>query len=81
MQDEWFVYIVECSDGTYYTGITKDVDERIRQHNHTKRAAAYTRSRRPVHLRHVEGPFDKSAALKRERFIKSLKRAQKEGLL
>ena len=49
----WHVYIVECADGTYYTGITTDVDRRINEHNYSFRSAKYTRSRRPVRLVYV----------------------------
>ena len=46
--DIWFVYMVRCSDGTLYTGITNDLEKRIRAHNSGKDGARYTRSRRPV---------------------------------
>ena len=49
-KNKWFLYVVECSDGTLYTGITKDIKRRLNEHNYGDRAAKYTRSRRPVRL-------------------------------
>ncbi len=74
-----FCYILECSDGTYYTGWTTDPQRRLRQHN-TGRGARYTRSRLPVRLVYVEELPDRASAMKRERVIKSLPRPQKEQL-
>jgi len=71
--------MLECSDGTYYTGWSTEPERRTRQHNRGK-GARYTRSRRPVRLVYVEECPDKSAALKRERAIKALSRLQKEKL-
>lgn len=77
---QWFIYIVECSDGTYYCGITNDIDKRMRKHN-TGRGAKYTRSRLPVFLLYSEQVETKSLALKREYEIKRMKRKQKESLV
>jgi putative endonuclease len=77
--DPWWVYIVECADGTYYTGITKNVEQRLEQHN-AGRGARYTASRRPVALRYVERCRDRSAALSRECRIKALTRPAKQEL-
>ena len=44
------MYVVACSDGTFYTGVTTDLDRRLNEHNNTKKGAKYTRSRRPVRL-------------------------------
>lgn len=74
-----FCYILECSDGTYYTGWTTDPARRVRQHN-AGRGARYTRSRLPVRLVYVEELPDQASAMKRERVIKSLSRLQKEKL-
>jgi len=76
----WFVYIVRCEDGTFYTGIAKDVVRRCRQHNEGV-ASRYTRSRRPVRLVYQEAHPDQSAALKREAAIKALSRRQKALLI
>lgn len=75
-----YVYIVECSDGTYYTGYTTDVDRRVDEHNEG-RAAKYTRGRGPVDLVHVESFDSQSAALQREHAIKQLRRPAKEQLI
>jgi len=72
----WIIYIVKCSDGTLYTGITTDVRRRLREHN-TKIGAHYTKSRAPVKLVYKEKRETRSAALKREFQIKSWTRAEK----
>jgi putative endonuclease len=74
------VYIVECSDGSLYTGYTTDVDRRVSEHN-AGEGAKYTRGRTPVELRHVERFEERGAALSRERAIKRLPRAAKTSLL
>lgn len=74
------VYIVECSDGTYYTGYTTDVDRRVAEHNEG-RAAKYTRGRGPVDLVYVESFDSQSAAMQREHAIKQLRRPAKEQLV
>ncbi|MCC7117174.1 MAG: GIY-YIG nuclease family protein [Anaerolineales bacterium] len=71
-----FCYILECADGTYYTGWTTDPDRRVKQHNAGK-GARYTKTRRPVKLVYLEPQPDKITALKRERAIKALRRKQK----
>lgn len=76
----WSVYMVRCSDGSLYTGISTDIEKRIRTHN-TGKGAAYTRGRRPVSLvwfRHVSS---ESEARKMEAAIKKLSRPEKERLL
>ncbi|MGB8212372.1 MAG: GIY-YIG nuclease family protein, partial [Anaerolineales bacterium] len=73
----FYCYILECSDGSYYTGWSTDPQRRLEQHNRGK-GARYTRSRRPVRLVHVEELPDKAAALKRERAIKALSRLKKQ---
>jgi putative endonuclease len=75
----YYCYIVECADGTYYTGWSTDPKRRVRQHN-AGRGARYTRSRRPVQLVYVEPQPDHAAALRRERAIKNLSHAQKRAL-
>jgi putative endonuclease len=77
---DWSVYIVSCRDGSFYTGIAKDVDARVEAHNRGK-GAAYTRARLPVALRYREDGFTRSAALSREAGIKSLSRPQKKSLI
>lgn len=72
-----FVYILECSDKTLYTGWTVNLEKRIREHNSSKGGARYTRGRRPVRLVYFEACRSVSDALKREAGIKKLSRAQK----
>lgn len=70
---------MRCGDDSLYTGVAKDVDARIRRHN-DGRGAAYTRSRRPVTLAHVENGMSRSEALVREAQIKRLPRQRKQRL-
>jgi putative endonuclease len=72
----WHVYIILCSDDTLYTGITTDIERRMRQHA-TGRGAKYFRGRQPKELIYLEGGHDRSAASKRELCIKAMKRADK----
>ena len=76
----WHVYIIECSDGSFYTGITNDLDKRITAHN-AGCAAKYTASRRPVRLRYIEPVLDRSQASQREYAIKSLSKSAKQELI
>lgn len=80
MSDYWYVYIVECSDKTYYTGISKDVDARVAKHNKGA-GAKYTKKRLPVILKYIEYADSHSKAAKREYEIKQLTRPQKECLM
>jgi len=73
----YFVYILECSDGTLYTGITTDLDRRLHEHNHTTKGAKYTRTRRPVKFVYHEIYENRSEASKRELLIKKMKRQEK----
>ena len=73
----WWVYIVECVDNSLYTGITTNIDRRIKEHNTSNKGAKYTRSRRPVSLIYKESCENRSIASKREYEIKKLKRADK----
>jgi putative endonuclease len=74
------VYVIECADGTLYTGYTTDVERRVAEHD-AGEGAKYTRGRTPVTLRHVESFDSKSAAMSREYAVKSLSRAEKERLI
>jgi len=76
----WHVYMVRCSDGTLYTGITNDLEKRIEAHNSGKDGARYTRARRPVTLVYSEQVQSKSAAARLEYRIKKLRRSKKELL-
>ena len=76
----WFVYIVQCVDDTYYTGITTDVNRRVSEHNSQKGGARYTRGKQPVSLVYSEPSANRSLASKREYEIKQLSRQKKEWL-
>jgi predicted GIY-YIG superfamily endonuclease len=78
--DTWFVYLLRCADGSLYTGITKDVSRRCKQHN-AGTASRYTRSRLPVELAYQEAHASKGLALQREAAIKALSRRQKESII
>jgi len=78
---KFFVYILECSDGTYYTGSTNDLKKRIREHNNSKRGAWYTRFKRPVEAVWKKEYRYFKLAIQEERRIKSLRRWQKEELI
>ncbi|MDD2620927.1 MAG: GIY-YIG nuclease family protein [Syntrophomonadaceae bacterium] len=75
-----FVYILQCSDGSYYTGYTTDIKRRLQEHNEGL-GSKYTRGRRPVKCVYHEEMASKSDALKRELNIKKLNRSQKERLI
>lgn len=77
---EWFVYMLRCEDASLYTGIAKDLERRVGQHNAGK-ASRYTRCRLPVEVVYHEMQPDHSHALKRELAIKALTRKQKEALI
>ncbi len=75
-----YTYMVECSDHTYYTGWTNDLEKRIRAHN-AGRGAKYTKPRRPVRLVYFEVFATKEEAMRREWEIKQMSRREKERLL
>jgi putative endonuclease len=75
-----YVYVVECGDGTYYTGYTTDVERRVAEHD-AGEGAKYTRGRTPVELVYTECYESRSAAMSREYEIKSLSRSEKERLV
>jgi putative endonuclease len=77
---KWEVYIVRCSDNTLYTGITMDIEQRLRAHNEG-RGSKYTRSRRPVTLVWQEPHANESSARRREYELKRWPRAKKLTLL
>lgn len=76
----WRLYILKCSDGTFYTGITNDLQRRVEQHNNGS-ASRYTRSRLPVVLLHEERCRNRSSALKKECRVKALSRKEKEAYI
>lgn len=78
--DTWFLYLLECADGTYYTGITKDLDHRLKMHASGK-ASRYTRVRRPVKVLYSEMCDGRTRALVRECEVKAYPRKKKEALV
>jgi putative endonuclease len=66
----YYVYMLECADGTLYTGITTDLARRVEEHNSSDKGAKYTRARRPVKLVYSETHQDRSQASQREYHIK-----------
>lgn len=80
MEKEWTVYILQCGDGTLYTGITDDLERRLRAHVSGK-GAKYTRGRGPLILRYQEKYPDKGSALKREYALKQLSRTEKLAII
>ena len=79
MDKQWILYILECKDGTLYTGITDNLDKRIMMHQQGK-GAKYTRGRGPFTLRYRENCENHSAALRREFAVKQLSRNEKMEL-
>ncbi len=73
----WYLYVLQCGDNTLYTGITNDLERRIKQHSNGT-ASRYTRSRLPVALAYQERCRNKSSALKKECRMKSLPRKEKQ---
>jgi putative endonuclease len=76
----FYVYILKCCDGTFYTGYTKDLDARTKQH-HNGNGARYTKSHKPEKLAYCETYESRSKAMKREREIKKLSHQQKNELI
>ncbi|MDR9436304.1 MAG: GIY-YIG nuclease family protein [Thiohalophilus sp.] len=77
----WYVYMLQCSDNSLYTGITVDPERRVLEHNQdNKLGARYTRARRPVRLVYQESCASRSAAARREAEIRKLTRRQKLAL-
>ena len=80
MEGKWFVYILRCVDDTLYTGITNDLDHRLKAHN-AGTASKYTRVRRPVEIVYREKVETKGDALRRELQIKAMSRRDKQALI
>jgi len=76
----YYCYILECADGSLYTGWTTDPNRRAKQHN-AGRGARYTRTHSPVRLVYVEPQLDRASAMRRERAIKQLNHAGKLRLI
>ena len=80
MEQKWVLYILECGDGTLYTGITGNLKKRLVAHQSGK-GAKYTRGRGPIILRYIEACEDHSQALRREIQVKQLSRNEKLTLI
>ncbi len=78
---KYFVYMLECSDGTLYTGWTTDIEKRVLAHNELKTGAKYTSARRPVKIVYFEECVGKKEAMKREWEIKKMTRVEKLKLV
>ncbi len=76
-KNTWYLYILECKDGSLYTGITNDLERRIEMHGKGK-GAKFTRSRLPLRVVHTEECENRSDALRKESAIKGMRRIQKE---
>jgi putative endonuclease len=80
LNHNYFVYIVECSDKSYYTGVTNDVDRRMEEHNTGANPSCYTFQRRPVVLKYCEHFFQIEQAISWEKKLKGWSRKKKEAL-
>ncbi len=78
--EDWALYILKCRDGSFYTGITKDLERRLKMHQDGK-ASRYTRTRRPVEILYHEKCGTRTQALVRECAVKELSRKKKEELV
>jgi putative endonuclease len=76
----YYVYIVQCSDGFYYTGVTNDVNRRLAEHDEGVNPGCFTYKRRPVTLKYYEYFSDILLAIQREKQLKKWSRAKKEAL-
>ena len=77
----WFVYMIEASDRSLYTGVTTDVQRRFAEHGDTDKGAKYFRGRKPLKVVYTQSLPDRSSALKREAEIKKLTRQNKLQLI
>ncbi|GGE25616.1 GIY-YIG nuclease family protein [Psychroflexus planctonicus] len=77
----YFVYVLKCSDKTYYTGITSNLDKRLNEHQSGKYFGSYTFSRRPIHLVYYAAFTDVNRAIEAEKKIKKWSKAKKEALI
>jgi putative endonuclease len=76
----YYVYIVECKDGSYYVGVTNNIDRRMWEHNTGHDQGCYTYNRRPVQLKYFEHYTDVNQAISREKQLKGWSRKKKEAL-
>ena len=78
---EWFLYVLKCNDGTLYTGVTTNIQRRLKEHNTSSRGAKYTKARRPVEVIYWKSFKNQSSAQKAEYKFKQLTREQKEKMI
>ncbi|RYC52266.1 GIY-YIG nuclease family protein [Flagellimonas olearia] len=76
-----YVYILKCSDGTFYTGVTSNLEKRFQEHSSGKHPRSYTFSRRPIELVYFEQFTNIAFAIQREKQVKKWSRAKKEALI
>jgi putative endonuclease len=81
MDKDWYIYVLECSDGSLYCGVSTDIDRRLHEHNNTKRGAKYTKTRRPVKVVFSFLCANKKEAYQLEYKFKKLKRTKKEKIV
>ena len=82
MDEDWHVYVLQCADGSLYTGVARDLQKRLLQHNGEQVGGPkYTRGRRPVQLVWSDTAADRGAAQQREAAIKKLSRGEKLRLI
>lgn len=81
LKNNWSVYIIEASDGSFYTGITTDLQRRFSEHLSGKKGAKYFNGKTPIRILFNENNHDRSSASKQEARIKSMTRAQKKTLI
>ncbi len=78
---DWFVYMLRCADNSLYTGVTTDIERRVKEHNGEKSVTKYTRVRQPVSVAYQEKAKSRSEACKREAQLKKLTKKDKEALV
>ena len=78
---KYHVYIIQCSDGSYYTGISNDIERRLREHNEGKDSKSFTFNRRPVRLKFSTSFTNSIDAIRFEKQVKGWSRAKKEALI
>ncbi|MFT5138393.1 MAG: putative endonuclease [Lysobacterales bacterium] len=79
--NQWFVYIIEADDNSWYTGITTDVQRRFKEHVSGVKGARYFRGRKPSIIVFTEGGHNRKSASQREAKIKKMSRAQKQSMV
>jgi len=78
---QFFVYILLCSDGSYYIGVTNDIERRIMEHNEGVDSSSFTYPRRPIEVKFLEYYDDVIKAIEREKQLKGWSRKKKEALI